>query len=460
VSLDGGSATREVARPPDDVLAPAGPGDLAYQKRLDETQWWSPERLLALQLRQLGSLVAHTWRTVPSQRARLASAGLEPDRPIDLDRWRRLAPLTRREIQRAGEALWSDAVPAAHGAMLTTTTSGSTGTPVTVRGTVFDATVGKEITLRHFLWHPYDFTGRLASIRRTHGQIYEYPHGRSVARWGDTATFPFATGPAAILSISASIGQQARWLRGQNPNYLLTYASNLHFLAVHCREQGIALPRLEHVISFGEALSAETRDECRRAWNVAAIDAYSAQEVGTIALQCPDSERYHVQAETIFVEVVNDSGKPCRPGETGRVLVTPLHNFAMPLLRYEIGDHAEVGEPCACGRGLATLDRVLGRERNALLVARSGERYWPAFGSRKLRELAPIVQHQLVQKTVTRIEARFVSERPLTPDEESSVRAHILAALPCRFELVFAYYDHIPHNRSGKFETFVCEVAD
>jgi phenylacetate-CoA ligase len=448
-----------VALAPDDVLTPAGPGDLAYQKRLQETQWWSTERLLAHQLRQLGSLIAHTWRTVPSQRARLAAAGLEPESPIELESWRRLVPLTRREIQRAGDTLWSDAVPAEHGAMLTTTTSGSTGTPVTVRGTVFDAIVGKAITLRHFLWHSYDFTGRLASIRRTHGRMYEYPHGRRVPRWGDTATFPFVTGPAAVLSIGSSIRQQARWLRRQNPNYVLTYASNLHFLAMHCREQGIELPTLEHVVSMGEALSAETRDECRRAWDVPVIDAYSAQEVGAIALQCPDFERYHVQAETIFVEVVDDHGEPCRPGETGRVLVTPLNNFAMPLLRYEIGDHAEVGEPCACGRGLPALNRILGRERNALLVTRSGDRYWPAFGSRKLRQLAPIVQHQLVQKTATRLEARLATERPLTPDEESSVRAHILAALPCRFELVFAYYDVIPHNHSGKFETFVCEVG-
>jgi phenylacetate-CoA ligase len=441
------------------ALTPAGPGDLAYQKRLQATQWWSAEQLLAHQLRRLSSLVAHTWRTVPSQRARLEVAGLQPDAPIDLERWRRLVPLTRRDIQRSGDALWSNAVPAEHGGLLNTTTSGSTGTPVTVRGSVFDAIVGKAVTLRHYLWHPYDFTGRLAAIRRVHGPAYEYPHGRILSRWGDTATFPFATGPAAVLSIGASIAQQAHWLRRVNPDYLLTYASNLHFLAVHCREQGINLPRLDHVMSMGEALSAETREECRRAWDVRVIDAYSAQEVGAIALQCPDFERYHVQAETIFVEVVDDHGGPCRPGKTGRVLVTPLNNFAMPLLRYEIGDHAEVGEACECGRGLPTLNRILGRERNALLVTRTGDRYWPAFGSRKLRQLAPIVQHQLVQKTATRLEARLVTERPLTPDEESAVRAHILAALPCRFELVFAYEDVIPHNATGKFETFVCEVA-
>src|SRR5262249_10928972 len=212
---------------------------------------------------------------------------------------------------------------------------------------------------------------------------------------------------------------------------LLTYPSNLRYLAAHCHAHGVTLPRLEHVTSFGEVLSAETREECRRAWNLSVIDVYSAQEVGTIALQCPASEAYHVQGEAILVEVVDDQGEPCRPGEIGRVLVTPLNNFAMPLLRYEIGDHAVVGGPCACGRGLPVLERILGRERNALLVAGQGERYWPSFGSRKLRQLAPIVQHQLVQKSVTRLEARFVTQRPLTPDEESDLPAHIPPALPC-----------------------------
>ena len=443
-----------------DLAPPSQPGDLTYQKRLQDSQWWSPEDLARHQQRQLTSLVAHAWETVPFQRARLAAAGFEPGRPLDLDQWRRLPPLTRREIQRAGEALWSTAVPPAHGELLTTTTSGATGTPVTVRGTVFDAIIGKALTLRHFLWHPYDFSRRFASIRRVHGTRYEYPHGRHVARWDDTATFPFATGHATILSIGASIAQQAEWLRRVDPDYLLTYPSNLRYLAAHCHANGIAVPSLEHVTSFGEVLSDETREECRRAWDVRVIDVYSAQEVGPIALQCSESEAYHVQAEAILVEVIDDEGAPCRPGETGRVLVTPLNNFAMPLLRYEIGDHALVGERCSCGRGLPVLQRILGRERNALLVGRRGERYWPAFGSRKLRQLAPIVQHQLVQTSVTRLEARLVTERPLTPDEESSLRAHILAALPSRFELAVTYHDEIPRNSSGKFETFICEVAD
>lgn len=452
--------TRSPVEPDAAALAPSGPGVLAYQKRLQDSQWWPAEQLLEHQLHALDRLVAHAWRTVPFHGARLAAAGLEPGRPIDLERWRRLAPLTRRDIQRAGVDLESAAVPAEHGKILKTRTSGSTGTPVTVRGTIFDAAVGKALMLRHCLWHPYDFAAKFASIRRVHGRMYDYPHGLHLARWGDTATFPFATGPSGILSIGASIAQQAEWLLREDPDYLMTFPSNVRFLAAHCRERGIAFPHLEHVTTFGEVLSAETRAECRRAWDLPVIDIYSAQEVGIIALQCPAHEGYHVQAETIFVEVVDEQGQPCGPGQTGRVLVTPLNNYAMPLLRYEIGDWAEPGGPCPCGRGLPVLSRILGRERNALLVAPTGERYWPAFGTRKLPELAPIVQHQFVQKSLQRIEARLVTARPLTRREERALRAYILANLPYRFELDFTYFDELPRNDAGKFEDFVCEATE
>ena len=88
---------------------------------------------------------------------------------------------------------------------------------------------------------------------------------------------------------------------------------------------------------------------------------YTCQEAGYLALQCPDYPHFHVQSENVLLEVVDDVGQPCGPGEVGRVLITSLNNFATPLIRYELGDYAEVGAPCPCGRGLPVLKRIMGR---------------------------------------------------------------------------------------------------
>jgi phenylacetate-CoA ligase len=135
-----------------------------------------------------------------------------------------------------------------------------------------------------------------------------------------------------------------------------------------------------------------------------------------------------------------------------------LHNFAQPLVRYELGDFAEVGPPCSCGRGLGTLARINGRVRNTLVLA-NGERYWPSFGQRGLTDIAPVLQHKFVQRDYGIIEARLVTARALDAREEEALRRHILSGLPGRFELNFVYCSEIPRSASGKFEDFESEVA-
>jgi phenylacetate-CoA ligase len=438
---------------------PTGPGDLKFQRWLQDSQWWSADRHLDHQLQLLRRLVAHAHGSVAFHRERIDAAGIDPELPFTLAEWQRLPILSRRDLQPSTDKLASDSVPGEHGDVLTNTSSGSTGTPVSVRGTTFDAWVFKALVLRHYLWHPHDFTGKLVTIRHVDKHEAEYPAGATYQRWGDTATFPFATGPSAALSITASIAEQAEWLARQDAVYLMSYPSNLLGLAEYCMSQGIDMPSLEHVAAFGEVVNAEVRDAVRQAWDAPLIDVYSAQEVGVIADQCPKHNRYHVAAESILVEVVDTIGKPCAPGTIGRVLVTPLFNYAMPLLRYEIGDYAELGRECDCGRGLPVLERVLGRERNALLVTLTGERYWPSFGSRTFTSIAPIIQHQFIQKDLASLEARLVVERPLTTAEEDRLKAHIQSRLPCPFAIDFAYPTTIPRNAGGKFENFVSDVA-
>ena len=108
------------------------------------------------------------------------------------------------------------------------------------------------------------------------------------------------------------------------------------------------------------------------------------------------------------------------------MVLTDLHNFAMPLVRYEIGDYAEAGGPCPCGRGLPVLRRIIGRVRNMLVTA-SGDRLWPYFGARHILDVAPILQQQFVQKDYDLIEARFVTEAPLGAEQENRLRHLILS---------------------------------
>jgi phenylacetate-CoA ligase len=93
-----------------------------------------------------------------------------------------------------------------------------------------------------------------------------------------------------------------------------------------------------------------------------------------------------------------------------------------------------------------------------MLVMPNGERRWPLVGFSSYREIAPIRQYQLVQKTVEKIEVRLVVDRALTTDEEARLAGVIRAALGHAFELAFVYLPIIPLTAGGKFEEFVSEV--
>jgi phenylacetate-CoA ligase len=273
--------------------------------------------------------------------------------------------------------------------------------------------------------------------------------------WGTSIEAVYDTGPCAVFSVHEDVAGQAEWLVEQDPDYLLSVPSNLVALARELQARGACLPRLREVWTYAEALSADRRAVLRRAWGVPVTDMYSTQEVGYIALQCPSGDAYHVQAESVFVEVLDDGGAACPPGQVGRVVVTPLHNYAMPLVRYAVGDYAEVGEACPCGRGLPTLSRIVGRERN-MLVLPTGERLWPTLD---WAHVAPNRQLQLVQRELDHIEARMVGPRPLTAAEEAAFAAAMHERFGYRFRVSFRYLERIERGPGLKFEDFVCLVG-
>lgn len=267
----------------------------------------------------------------------------------------------------------------------------------------------------------------------------------------------YASGPLVVLNIRATIAEQLEWLDREQPAYLLVYPSVLRALVERCRARGRGLASLRGVTTFGEMLPEDVALLCERELGVPLRDLYSAVEVGTVALQPRQGSHYLVQAERILVEILDASGAPCRPGTIGRVVATPLHNFAMPLLRYDLGDFAEAGGADPGGSGLPVLNRVMGRVRN-LLTLPSGERIFPSF-IHAVRAEPAVRQFQIVQKSRERLELRLAVAAPLDAAREEGLAARLAHALGHRFALDFIYVESIAADPSGKYEDFKSEVV-
>jgi phenylacetate-CoA ligase len=165
----------------------------------------------------------------------------------------------------------------------------------------------------------------------------------------------------------------------------------------------------------------------------------------------------HVVEENLLVEVVRD-GAPAKPGESGKVVVTDLHNFRMPFIRYENGDDATMGpaQRCACGRGLRRLAQIDGRCADTLRGPGGAPVPGMLFISLLNTHEAEIQTFQVVQNVSGGVVLRIVPGRAWS-DERFAPTARRLAdyfrGMPFAVELV----DGIPADASGKRRPVVVE---
>ena len=436
---------------------------LALQHQFSQTERWAPERLRAEQARQLDGLLRHARATVPHYRDRLSRAlALPAD-----DLAGRLAAIpisTRADLQSAGAGLWSKHPPAEHGKAAEATTTGSTGEPLRFARTQATNAVWLANALREYLWQDRDFSLKLGGIRMFPAMAGEpTEEGVQGKDWGPSVSSIYPTGPSAFLSSSLTCEQQLRWLARERPDYLTSYSSNLIALADHAEARGIALPRVRELRTIGETVSEEARARIQSAWGARVTDCYTCEEAGYLALQCPSGGRYHVMAESVILEVLDEEGRTCPPGREGRVVVTHLTNFATPFIRYDLGDFAVAGETgaCACGRTLPTLTRILGRRRNRLVLP-DGTRVFPTFGIWAMgKELAGAGLRRIrcVQRTTRLLEFVLLADRRLTDEEESRLRAIASAKSAAGFEIAVSYSEDPAFWRTGKHEAFFSDLA-
>jgi phenylacetate-CoA ligase len=433
---------------------PAIPSDVGAQSlallyQLQQSEWLTPEVVHAAQFRQLQQLFTAAVQALPFWRERLEAAGYQASKPADAALLRRVPVLPRADVQQLGESLWNRSFGNVHGGIHEGQTSGSTGMPVKYLQTDLTRLFWRVLTLREHLWQGRDFSGKLAAIR-SNVERGEAP------TWGVATAQVFETGPAVSLNIRADVASQLDWLVTEAPQYLLTHPSNLRSLLRLAVARGVRLPGLLQVRTFGEMLPAETVARCREVWGVGIADIYSAEEIGVIAFQC-ERGRYHVQSENLLLEILDECDAPLPAGHVGRVVITTLHNLAMPLIRYELGDYAAFGEACPCGRGLPVLERIVGRRRNMLRLP-DGTEHWPSFPEERWAGIAPIRQLQAVQTAIDQVRLRVVASRSLTSAETRQLQETFAGMLGFPHTIVVDEVAEIPRQANAKFEDFVSQL--
>jgi phenylacetate-CoA ligase len=429
---------------------------------LERTQWLDHEGIEQWQLGQVRSLLTHCVKNVPYYRRLLAAQGIGPSDIRTMEVFRRIPILERRTYREQFEQMYAGSLPEGTREASKNYTSGTSGVPIEVRQTNAVHLWWRALALRDYEWCGIDPRHTLAAIRATAksgAELDRMLEGVTMPYWHRVLNEIIETGPAHVMDIRQHPARQLEWLRRVEPDYLLSFPSNLEFLAGLAIEQGFRLKRLRSIQAISETLSEPTRQRIEAAFGVPVKNTYSCEEAGYVASPCPDVTGLHVHAENVILEVLDQAGRPCLPGQVGRVVLTTLQNFLCPFIRYEIADEAEVGpQPCSCGRGLPVLARVLGKERPILELPDGQVKHSSAL-TIGLWRAGGFHQFQVIQQARDQVLVRVVPDRTWTTEHPPRITQAIreFFEAPVRVEVETLERFELPP--SGKLRAVVSELA-
>lgn len=199
-------------------------------------------------------------------------------------------------------------------------------------------------------------------------------------------------------------------------------------------------------------MTDETREFVSRGLGAMIIDRYSSEETGYIALQCPKHNHLHVVSPMTLVEIVDEDGRPCPPRRPGRVLLTSMQSYAMPLIRYEIGDIAEWREPCDCGITLPVINKIWGRTRH-LITTPDGRKTYLRVYDHELQDIAGLMEYRFVLHQNAVMVAHLKVGQP-SASIAAAVTEKVQCALGYPYPVRVLFVDKVDWGGSWKQEPF------
>jgi len=423
---------------------------VTFTNMLKHSQWWEEDRLKALQKKGLLRLLAHAWHQVPAYGERLAPL-FSADGHIDLSRWQDVPVLTRNGAQADTRSFYARQVPAQAGETFEQQTSGSTGMPLKHRSSALQGVASQAAAMRGLDWHKVDPNRSCAHFSTALPGASDLPDGATRKEWQRG----FCDGVGFWLDHKLTdIAQKLDWLLRHPTDYLATTPNTALGIVLAAQNRQVILPGYSAVMLGGEILTQETEATLRMHLSDRLINSYGSEECGRMAVCCPEYGNFHLHEEICLIEILDEEDRPVGPGETGRVVVTPFYNFAMPLVRYAVGDYATVSaEPCGCGRTSRTLSKIAGRERHLFRFA-DGSSVWPSLRIEEFQTIVPFRQWQIVQDRLDHFNVSLILPDADIAFDRDAFQAALCSAFRQQIDVDIALVTDVPRDPSGKFEEF------
>lgn len=242
-----------------------------------------------------------------------------------------------------------------------------------------------------------------------------------------------------------------------DPKIIVGYPSTIKYLANYIINNNVKPNKsLNGIITSGEALNKDQREVIEKAFKVKVFNRYGCRDVGPIAHECEKHNGMHVFSSHVYVEILNEKGEQCKPGELGQIVVTDLDNYVFPFVRYKIGDLGKWSkEKCCCGRDLPLLESVEGRTFD-LIIGTNGNKVPGTFFTLLKNVFNNIEQFQLEQEKIGVIELKLKLKNNFIDEEK--LKTVLREKLGLDMKINIKYVDKFNLTKTGKFKWVISKV--
>jgi phenylacetate-CoA ligase len=428
-------------------------GRSGVRERLDwlrANQQRTPVEIDRLQFEKLQAVVRHAYLNVPYYREVMDLRGMrELESPEDL---RKLPVLTRDSLIRRQDALLSRTADRA--TLQRNFSSGSTG-----RRAEFQQDLDFRLWMRAHQLRTYEWCAdwRLGDpfILLWGSEIYW-----SFKQWQDRLDNllsnrrefnTFRLSPELVRSVLDSLTRF-------KPVLVSTYSNAMHLIAKEAARQSLQIPGLRAVQGTSEPLPPMLRETMQQTFGCEIYDKYGMRETNIVSHESPDHTGMLIQSENVYVEFLDDQDQPCPPGTQGRVVVTTLNNFAMPLIRYQTSDLASFVGPPIGKFPYPRMSHVAGRIQDVIITP-SGDHVDAYLFSYLIMRFPEVSWFQVVQHELESLQIRVYAPGGLRSDTSQRIveRIHHHTGFP--FQIQFESLSSMPESQTGKFRLCVSAIG-
>ena len=420
-------------------------------RSLEESQWWSADRIEHERVARLRRFLADIGAHVPYYRALFRATGFDPGSVRKTSDLGVLPLLGKAEIRANLDAMKADDARR----LSRFNTGGSSGEPLVFY--IGDERVSHDVAAkwRATRWWGVDIGDPEIVVWGSPIELGAQDRLRSMRdRLLRTELLP------AFEMSEAKLDDFLDRIRKRRPRMLFGYPSALSHIGLYAEKQRVRMDELGIRVAFctSERLYEHQRQAIERVFGCPVANGYGSRDAGFIAHQCPEGS-LHLTAEDIIVEIIAGDGTLLPPGEAGEIVVTHLATRDFPFVRYRTGDIGVLAtEPCACGRGLPVLHDVQGRATD-FVVARDGTVMHGLALIYVLRDMGDVAGFKIVQEDLDLTRVLVVPGEGFDVATEQAIRDGLGARLGSGVEVRVERVAEIPADKSGKFRYVVSRAA-